>query len=69
MWTRSKTRAAKEAPDFRTFDTPKRKTLIRSKSLNSISTLKSFTKPEPFNLHTRSTSPKMANPTQNIYPA
>jgi len=51
------------------FDAPKRKTLIKSKSLNSISTLESFSKPEPFNFHIKNTSPKMANPAQNIYPA
>ena len=69
MWTRSRTRATKEALDFRMLDAPKRKTLIKSKSLSSINNLESSFKLVPFNLHIKMNLPKMVNPTQNIYPA
>jgi len=68
MWTRSKSKAAKEALDFKSLDAPKRKTLIKSKYLNSIESLKSSPKPVPFNLHTKTVVPQMANPVQNLYP-
>ena len=68
MWTRSKTKEMKEAPNFRTLDAPKRKTLIKSRSLSSINNLESSFKSVPFNLHIKTNLPKMANPTQNIYP-
>lgn len=69
MWTRSRTRATKEASDFRILDDPRRKTLIKSKSLSSINNLASSFKPVPFNLHIKTNFCKMANPAQNIYPA
>lgn len=68
MWTRSKFKAAKEAPNFKTLDAPKRKTLIKSKSFSSINNLESSPKIVPFNLHTKVFFLQMANLTQNIYP-
>jgi len=67
MWTRSKSKVAKEAPDFRTLDAPKRKTLIKSKYLSSINNLESSPKPVPFNIHTKTIFLIMANLAQNIY--
>lgn len=61
MWTRSRIRATKEDSNFRTLDAPKRKTLIKSKSLSSINNLEFYFKLVPFNIL------KMANPSQNIY--
>ena len=68
MWTRSKSKEAKEALDFKTLNAPKRKILIKFKSLSSIDNLESSPKPVPFNLHTKIVFPQMANPAQNIYP-
>ena len=68
MWTRSRTRAAKEAPNSKTLDAPKRKTLIKFKSLSSINNLEPSFKPVPFNLHIKSNPPKMVNLAQNIFP-
>ena len=68
MWTRSKSKAAKEAQKFRKLGTPKRKTLIKSRSLSSISTLGSSFKSIPFSLSNISILPKMANLAPNIYP-
>ena len=61
MWTRSKSKVAKEALDFKSLDAPKRKTLIKSKSLNRIESLNSSPKTIPFNLHTKTIIPQMAN--------
>jgi len=69
MWTGSKSKAAKEAPNFKSLDVPKGKTLINSKYLSTIDNLESFPKPVPFNLHTKIIFLQMANLAQNIYPA
>lgn len=69
MWTRSRIKVAKEAIYFRTLDTPKRKILIKSKSLSSINNLESSFKLVPFNLHIKTSILKMANLAHNIYPA
>jgi len=58
----------KETLYFKSLKAPRRKTLIKSKSLNSIESLESSPKLVPFNLHTDTISPQMANPAQNIYP-
>jgi len=68
MWNRSKSKVAKEAPDFKTLDAPKRNTLIKSKSLSSINNLESSPKPIPLNIHTKMIFVQMANPNENIYP-
>ena len=67
IWTKSKSKVAKEALDFRTLNAPKRKTLIKSKYLSSINNLESSPKLIHFNLHTKTIFLRMANPVQNIY--
>ena len=69
MWTRSKSKEAKEVPKFKELGTPKRKTLIKSRSLSNINALKSSFKLVPSSLPNTTIAPKMANLVPNIYPA
>ena len=68
MWTSSKSKIAKEVLQFRGLGIPKRNTLIKSRSLGSISTLGSSFNLVPFSLPSIIILPRMANTTPNIYP-
>ena len=50
MWTRSKSKVAKEVLEFKELGVPKRETLIKSKSLSNIRTLVTSYKIVPFHL-------------------
>lgn len=68
MWTRYRSNVVKEALKFRELDVLRRKTLIKSKSLNSIKILKASLIPIPINPPSITITPKMENPIPNIYP-